>query len=167
MAPTTNFPKILSAPEMEAITIEPVTNRILAFPLLLTADPSRESVLQYLQNGECYAAISEGKMLGAYVLQRTRPFTMELMNVAVKEDHRRLGIGRLLVTDAIDRARSGGSRILEVGTGNSSIAALAMYQKLGFRMKYIDVDYFKRNYQEELIENGIVCQDMVRLSIDL
>jgi len=31
----------------------------------------------------------------------------------------------------------------------------------------IDIDYFSKNYPEEIYENGIQCRDMIRLSKDL
>jgi ribosomal protein S18 acetylase RimI-like enzyme len=56
---------------------------------------------------------------------------------------------------------------LEVGTGNSSIGQLALYQKCGFRITGIDYNYFIRHYDEPIFENGIPCRDMIRLAIDL
>ena len=31
----------------------------------------------------------------------------------------------------------------------------------------VDIDFFIRHYDEEIIENGIQCRDMIRLSMDL
>ena len=31
----------------------------------------------------------------------------------------------------------------------------------------IDFDYFSKHYEEEIIENGIVCRDMIRLAMEL
>ena len=56
-----------------------------------------------------------------------------------------------------------GAREVWIGTGNSSISQLALYQKMGFRIAGVDVDFFTRNYPEEIIENGIHCRDMIRL----
>ncbi len=74
------------------------------------------------------------------------------------------GIGKQLVMDAINVAKAKGYKTIEIGTGNSSIGQLALYQKCGFRIIGVDTDFFIRHYPEEIIENGILCRDMIRLS---
>lgn len=135
--------------------------------LLLLADPSREIIEEYVNRGECFIAEMEQQIIGAYVLLSTRPGTVELVNVAVIEEQYGKGIGKRLVMNAIKEAKTRGYRTIEIGTGNSSIGQLALYQKCGFRIVGIDMDFFVRYYTEEIYENGIQCRDMVRLSQDL
>lgn len=135
--------------------------------LLLLADPSQKLVEEYVQRGECYIAESSDQMIGVYVLLPTRPETVELVNIAVAEKQQGRGIGKQLVMNAIQTAKSKGYKTIEVGTGNSSIGQLALYQKCGFRITGVDTDFFIRHYPEEIFENGIQCRDMVRLSQDL
>lgn len=135
--------------------------------LLLLADPSRKIVEEYLKRGDCYIAEVDNQAIGVYVLLPTRPKTVELVNVAVVEKYHGRGIGKLLVIDAIKTAKGKGYKTIEIGTGNSSIGQLALYQKCGFRITGIDIDFFIRHYQEEIFENGIQCRDMIRLSQDL
>ncbi|MGF6951020.1 ribosomal protein S18 acetylase RimI-like enzyme [Neobacillus sp. B4I6] len=135
--------------------------------LLLLADPSKVIVEEYLQKGECFVAESGAQVIGVYVLLPTRPETVELMNIALIETQHGKGFGKQLVINAIEVAKSKGYRTIEVGTGNSSIGQLALYQKCGFRITGVDIDFFIRHYPEEIFENGIQCRDMVRLSQDL
>ncbi|GHI01377.1 GNAT family N-acetyltransferase [Neobacillus kokaensis] len=135
--------------------------------LLLLADPSRQLVEEYMQRGECYVAESDGQIIGVYVLLPTRPETVELVNIAVIETHHGKGLGKQLVLNAIEVAKSKGYRTIEVGTGNSSIGQIALYQKCGFRITGVDIDFFIRHYSEAIFENDIQCRDMVRLSQDL
>ncbi|CAH0343975.1 GNAT family N-acetyltransferase [Bacillus sp. CECT 9360] len=135
--------------------------------LLLLADPSQELVEEYIRRGECFVAEVRDQVIGVYVLLPTRPYTVELVNIAVAESQHGKGIGKQLVTDAVQTAKSKGYKTIEVGTGNSSIGQLALYQKCGFRMVGIDSDFFVRHYDEEIYENGIQCRDMVRLALDL
>ncbi|MFJ5623943.1 GNAT family N-acetyltransferase [Peribacillus loiseleuriae] len=135
--------------------------------LLILADPSRELVEEYINRGECFVAELEEQIIGVYVLLPTRPGTMELVNLAVAEKQHGKGIGRKLVTHAIQHARAQGYKTIEIGTGNSSIGQLALYQKCGFRINGIDRDFFIKHYKEEIFENGIQCRDMIRLSLDL
>lgn len=76
-------------------------------------------------------------------------------------------IGKQLVLHAIQTAKTRGYRTIEIGTGNSGIGQLALYQKCGFRIVGVDIDFFIRHYSEVIYENGIQCRDMVRLSQDL
>ncbi|MEK4285602.1 GNAT family N-acetyltransferase [Ureibacillus sp. FSL K6-0165] len=135
--------------------------------LLLLADPSVDNVEEYLKRGECYVAEMNHQIVGVYVLLATRPKTMEVVNVAVAENYQGKGIGKLLVMHAVNTAKEKGFKTIEIGTGNSSISQLALYQKCGFRITGIDRDYFIRHYSIEIFENGIQCRDMIRLSQEL
>ncbi|WP_201716318.1 GNAT family N-acetyltransferase [Rossellomorea arthrocnemi] len=135
--------------------------------LLLLADPSEEIVKEYVSRGECFVAELEKKTVGVYVLLPTRPETVELVNVAVAEKMHGKGIGKQLVMDAIKVARERGYKTIEVGTGNSGVGQLALYQKCGFRIVGVDLDFFIRHYPDEIFENGIQCRDMIRMSQEL
>ncbi|MDR4927006.1 GNAT family N-acetyltransferase [Peribacillus simplex] len=135
--------------------------------LLLLADPSRELVEEYLGSGTCFVAVTDERMIGVYVLLQKGPKLVEIMNIAVDERHHGRGIGRQLIEHAIGHAREQGYKTIEIGTGNSGIGQLALYQKCGFRITGVDRDFFNRNYAEAIYENGIQCQDMIRLSQSL
>lgn len=142
-------------------------NESIPYDLLLLADPSLEVINEYISRGLCFVAGNEDEIIGVYVLIKTRPQTMELVNIAVNEKYQGQGIGKKLVLDSIDRARKEKVKVLEVGTGNSSISQLALYQKCGFRITAVDRDFFKIHYDEDIFENGIQCIDMIRLSMKL
>lgn len=89
------------------------------------------------------------------------------MNIAIAEAYQGQGIGKQVLVEVIAIAKNRGAKTLEVGTGNSSLDQLAFYQKAGFRVIGVERDFFVRNYPEEIIENGIRCQDMIRLAVDL
>lgn len=136
--------------------------------LLLLADPSQASVESYLRRGRVWVAVGErDEVVGEYVLIETRPETVELVNVAVREVLQGRGIGKALVRHAVHTARIDGYRTIEVGTGNAGMTQLALYQRCGFRMVGIDADFFTRRYPEPIWENGIPCRDMVRLALEL
>lgn len=149
-------------------TIKKVTNsNEIPWNLLLLADPSKEVVEKYVKGGETYIALLNDKTIGVYVVVKLSHDTFELKNVAVDEEHQGQGIGKMLVLDAIERVRQREANRIEVGTGNSSLSQLALYQKCGFRIIGIEKDFFVNNYPEEIFENGIKCVDMVRLALDL
>ncbi|WP_343770855.1 GNAT family N-acetyltransferase [Clostridium malenominatum] len=139
----------------------------IPYDLLLLADPSIHIIEDYLKRGCCYVAYIDENIAAAYVIIKTRPLTMELVNIAVNEKFQGMGIGKQLILHAIEVAKEEKVKVVEVGTGNSSISQLALYQKCGFRIVGIDRDFFIKHYKEKIIENGIQCVDMIRLSIDL
>ncbi|WP_316571699.1 GNAT family N-acetyltransferase [Neobacillus sp. YIM B06451] len=132
--------------------------------LLLLADPSEDLIKEYARIGDCYVAEIDDESIGAYVLMPSGTGTVELKNITVAEHLHGRGIGKGLVLDAIRTAKSHGYKRIEVGTGNSSIGQLALYQKCGFRIERVERDFFIKNYKEEIFENGIRCIDMIRLS---
>ncbi|MEC0168611.1 GNAT family N-acetyltransferase [Paenibacillus graminis] len=142
-------------------------NEVPPYELLLLADPSRKLVEEYLQRGQCFIGSLNDQIIGVYVLLPTRPDTVELVNVAVDENHQGRGVGKRLVKHAAQIAAEWGYKTIEVGTGNSGIGQLALYQKCGFRITGIDRDFFIRHYNEEIFENGMQVIDMIRLSQDL
>ncbi|AOZ94506.1 GNAT family N-acetyltransferase [Paenibacillus crassostreae] len=135
--------------------------------LLLLADPSEKLVKEYLSRGQCFVATKNDEVIGVIVLIRTRPETIEIVNIAVREDHQNKGIGKRLVLFAIDKAKEQHIKTVEIGTGNSGLNQLALYQKCGFRITGVDRDFFIRHYKEKIYENGIQVIDMIRLSLDL
>lgn len=135
--------------------------------LLLLADPSQKLVDEYVKRGQCYIYTLDDQIIGVYVLLPTRPETVEIVNIAVDENHQGKGIGKQLVNHAIQKAKLTGFKTIEIGTGNSSVVQLALYQKCGFRITGVDRDFFIRHYTEEIFENGLQVMDMIRLSQDL
>jgi CubicO group peptidase (beta-lactamase class C family) len=77
------------------------------------ADPSIEAVNEYISRGMVYVACREAQIIGIYVLIKTRPFTLELVNVAVAKKYQGKGIGKRLVLDAIEKAKQAKAKILE------------------------------------------------------
>jgi ribosomal protein S18 acetylase RimI-like enzyme len=152
---------------MEVLINKLSENGFVPYDLLLLADPSREIVDEYLKRGTCYIASLQDEIIGVFVLLKTRPETIEIVNIAVREDFQGRGTGKKLVLSAIEKAREEQVKTIEIGTGNSGMMQLALYQKCGFRIVGVDQDFFVRHYDEEIFENGIQCRDMIRLRLDI
>lgn len=135
--------------------------------LLLQADESEESVADYIGRGTCYVARRDEVIVGEYVLLHTRPFTAEVINIAVTESYRGQGIGTTLLRHAVDTARKAGFRLLEIGTGDSGVRQIALYERCGFIRCGVDADYFRRYYPAPIFEDGVECRHMVRLHMEL
>lgn len=137
------------------------------YELLLLADPSRELVDAYIAEGECYVAEENGEIIGVFVAVALSTNTIEIKNIAVREDQQGQGLGKKLLYEAIAVAKSNGYAHIEIGTGNSSIGQLALYQKCGFRISSVLKDFFVQHYDEIIMENGIQCKDMIRLRLEM
>lgn len=137
------------------------------YDLLYLADPSEEAVNDYLHRGECYLGLIDVKIIGVCVLLPTRPFTVELVNLAIDEKHQSRGYGKKLIEYVIQIAKEKHYKTLEVGTGNAGIGQMALYQKCGFTITSVDFDFFRKHYSEPIFENGIECRHMIRMSLDL
>jgi ribosomal protein S18 acetylase RimI-like enzyme len=133
--------------------------------LLLTADPDKAAVLSYLTCSEVLVCRSKGALVGIAVLVKAAE-VFELKNIAVLIEYQGKGFAKSMINQAKRMAKNSGAKAIEVGTGNSSLSQLALYQKCGFRMHSIEPDFFK-SYPEPIFENGIRCIDMVRLRLEL
>jgi ribosomal protein S18 acetylase RimI-like enzyme len=65
----------------------------IPYDLLLLADPSKDLVDEYVRRGNCFLAIIDKEIVGEFVLIHTHPQTIEIVNIAVKEEFQGQGIG--------------------------------------------------------------------------
>lgn len=140
---------------------------LLPYDLLELADPSRNQIDAYLASGTCYALKTPPEIVGVIVLHEVDPSTMEIRNIAVRETAQGKGFGKRLLQFAERISREQGYAKLIIGTGNSSIGQLALYQKAGFEMKRIEQDFFVKHYDVPIFENGIRCKHLVVLEMEL
>ena len=137
------------------------------YELLLLADASKKNIDNYIFNSSIYVAEINEELIGCYVLCKASEDTLEIKNIAVAEQHQEKGIGATLLRDAIEKAREQEFKKIIIGTGNSSVGQLYLYQKAGFRITNIIPDFFTNNYDEPIMENGIACVDMIVLTKEL
>lgn len=90
--------------------------------------------------------------------------TAEIKNVAVEPALHGQGIGSSLIEHTMKAAAQKQYRNIVIGTANSSIGQLYLYQKLGFEITEIKTDFFIKNYSEPIYENGIQAKHMLMLS---
>jgi ribosomal protein S18 acetylase RimI-like enzyme len=133
------------------------------YDLLLLADPSVLMLEKYFHQSSVYVAELAGQIVGVYVLYPLDKTLIEIKNIAVAETHQGIGIGKQLLEHAITQAQEKGFQEIQIGTANSSIGQLALYQKNGFEMESIRKNFFTDNYPEPMFENGILVRDMVVL----
>lgn len=131
--------------------------------LLMLADPDLEAIQRYKAYCRWWTAEIANHVVGVCgVLQRTAQ-EWEIMNIAVEEGYEGQGIGSKLLDEVLEQLKQFKANVVTVATGNSSLGALAFYQKHGFRIMRIEHDHFTTHYEQPIIENGIVCRDQIIL----
>ncbi|OHX64722.1 GNAT family N-acetyltransferase [Flammeovirga pacifica] len=139
----------------------------LPYHLLLLADETIEAIDKYIHQSEIYIYERDGETVGIYACQLMDGESLEIKNIAVSEDCQGEGIGQKLLTHAISNATKRGFKFLLIGTSNAAFRQLYLYQKMGFRFYKVLTDFFTKNYQQEIIENGLVLNDMLLLRKNL
>jgi ribosomal protein S18 acetylase RimI-like enzyme len=139
-------------------------------PLFDLADDSAAQVLGYYQTGTLFALDGpDGKPVGIVLAIDEPDGSVELKAVAVDVSRHGQGVGTGLLRAVLEDLRARGVRRVVVGTSSSGIGQLAYYQKAGFRLSWIERDFFgpDRGYPEGLLENGIPVRDMVWMDQEL
>jgi len=134
--------------------------------LLLLAEPEEKNINEYLLKTICHVCIFKDKIIGAILSIDTRPRTREIINISVFPEYQNQGIGKRLIELSIKKAKEDGIKAMEIGTGNPGVVQMLLYQKCGFRIIGIDFDYFRKNHEERIYENGIECRDMIRMRLE-
>jgi len=96
-----------------------------------------ERVRELLAQGEITVLLAGAGPDGIAVLRFspeiwTRAFECHLAELFVVPERRGQGLGRALVVEAIELARSKGADYMDLGTGEDDVAARALYESLGF-----------------------------------
>jgi len=99
-------------------------------------------------SGICLAASAGEELLGYLVCSRYDQ-AWHLMNVAVAPERRRSGIARRLIGQLLEEAGRDLPFTLEVRISNH--AAIAMYERLGFRSAGVRPRYYQDNGEDALI----------------
>lgn len=79
----------------------------------------------------------------------------EILDVAVRHDCRGMGVGRALVVRAIRDLKERGARVICLEVRVSNYAALALYQRLGFRETGRRKGYYENGEDAILMEYTI------------
>lgn len=96
-------------------------------------------------------SVSFGKPVAGYCICWVVADQMHIQNLAVHPAHRTRGLGRLLLTHALDLARRAGatSAFLEVRASN--VAAQALYRALGFTVVTRRANYYSQPAEDALL----------------
>ena len=74
-----------------------------------------------------------------------------IINIAVREDHRRQGVGELLLISIIDLATELNASIVTLEVRTSNTAAQSLYRKYGFSQVGIRKGYYTDNREDAIL----------------
>ena len=134
------------------------------------AEDSPSQLDAYLNLGRVLVAIDEHDIIGhIQIVHRPGAGQCEVKNMAVRASHQRRGIGRTLVEAATDLVAAESCKTLLVATAAADVDNLRFYQRLGFRMAWIDRDAYtgETGYAEAIDIDGIELRDRVWLTMSL
>jgi len=141
--------------EVTGAEIEPLV------PLLLQAEPSERALrwgFEHLSDA-VYRMDADGELAGAAtMLWRREP--SEIVELAIDPVRQGQRLGRTFLEWLAEEGRRRGRTSLVVGTSSTSADNILFYQKCGFRLDDIRLDYFWY-YDEPVLENGLIVRDMI------
>ena len=139
------------------ITIERMNNTHIASVAKLEREnfsmPWSERVLTgELQNilSLWLVALHDGEVIG-YVGAQIVPDEADMMNIAVSSAHRRKGIARMLILELLAWLQVQGVRSLSLEVRVSNLAAISLYEGLGFTQVGRRPGYYKMPKEDALI----------------
>ena len=98
----------------------------------------REHILA--TGGEVFFALLGSAVVGTCAVVIRNSETVELVKLAVDENARGHGIGRLLSETAVEWARERGARVVVLVSSTKLESALRLYERLGFRYGQLPAD---------------------------
>ena len=113
---------------------------------------TKEGFLTYLMKKDTmFFVVEEKERILGYCSMMTVLDEGDILNVAVRSDRQKEGIGQFLVDSMLRMAEMEGIRLvhLEVRQGNGT--ARRLYQRLGFKE-----DGLRRDYYENPVENAVL-----------
>ena len=120
---------------------------------LCFADPWSEASLAAELGNELsfWIVAEENDTVVGYIGSQTVFPESDMMNVAVHPDHRRKGIGAILVEALITHLRNMDCESLTLEVRISNAGAIALYEKLGFVQVGLRKNYYRNPKEDALI----------------
>jgi len=140
-----------------------VENKEDFMDLLLLADEQKDMINKYLYRGELFA-LFDGDLKTVSVVTKEDDNTYEIKNIATYEKYQRKGYGTYMINYIIEKYKKKCKTIL-IGTGENE-KILSFYESFGFRYSHTKKDFFVKNYDHEMYENGKQLIDMIYLKME-
>ena len=154
----------LKAIKGEKPQVKKIENKEDYMDLLLEADPSKASIMKYLQDSDVYGLKLNDEIISLAVILHIDNKTLELKNLVTKKEYRNKGYAKRLLKHLCGNYKQKYDKML-VGTTENNIP---FYVKQGFdKYEKTIKNYFIDNYDEEFKDGNLICTDMIYYSKDL
>jgi GNAT superfamily N-acetyltransferase len=132
--------------------------------LLLLGDEQENMVLKYLEKGELFALYDDDLKTIA-VVTKEKENEYELKNLATYQKYQGNGYASFII-EYIKNYYKNECKELYVGTGDNE-KTLRCYKRNGFKYSHTIKDFFVKNYDHKIIEDGKELKDMVYLKMEI
>ena len=159
-----DIPTDTSAIREQMPQVKRIENKEDYIGLLLEADPSKASIMKYLQDSDVYGLKLNDEIISLAVILYIDKNTLELKNLVTKSEYRNKGYAKRLLKHLCGNYKQKYSKMI-VGTTENNIP---FYVKQGFdKYEKTIKNYFIDNYNEEIRDGNLICTDMIYYSKDL
>lgn len=94
--------------------------------------------------------VSDGRVLGYIIYWKIRD-DVQINNIAIHPDARRLGVGEALLRHALDHVRAEGASFVSLEVRVTNAAARRLYEKLGFEVFGVRKDYYAHPDEDAVV----------------
>ena len=137
-----------------------ITDKKRYLPLLLLGDEQESMIDRYLERGEMFVMQNQAATpVAIAVVTDEGDGILELKNLAVHPLFQRKRHGRRMIAYVCEYYKSRFHTLL-AGTGDSG-QTLSFYKNCGFGYSHIVADFFLKNYDHPIVEDGKVLKDMI------
>ena len=159
-----DIPTDLKIDKEEKPQVKRIANKEDYIDMLLEADPSKTSIMKYLNDSDVYGLKLNDEIISLAVILHIDNSTLELKNLVTKEKYRNKGYAKRLLKHLCGNYKQKYDKMI-VGTTENNIP---FYVKQGFdKYEKTIKNYFIDNYDEEIKDGELICTDMIYYSKDL
>ena len=159
-----DIPMDLKTIKEEKPQVKKIENKEAYMDMLLEADPSKASIMKYLNDSDVYGLKLNDEIISLAVILHIDNKTLELKNLVTKKEYRNKGYAKRLLRHLCGNYKQKYDKMI-VGTTENNIP---FYVKQGFD-KYEKTlkNYFIDNYDEEIKDGNLISTDMIYYAKDL
>lgn len=159
-----DIPMDLKTVKEEKPQVKKIENKEAYMDMLLEADPSKASIMKYLNDSDVYGLQLNDEIISLAVILHIDNKTLELKNLVTKKEYRNKGYAKRLLRHLCGNYKQKYDKMI-VGTTENNIP---FYVKQGFD-KYEKTlkNYFIDNYDEEIKDGNLISTDMIYYAKDL
>ena len=159
-----DIPTDTSAIREQMPQVKRIENKEAYMDMLLEADPSKASIMKYLNDSDVYGLKLNDEIISLAVILHIDNKTLELKNLVTKKEYRNKGYAKRLLRHLCGNYKQKYDKMI-VGTTENNIP---FYVKQGFdKYEKTVKNYFIDNYNEEIRDGDLICTDMIYYSKDL